>query len=217
MRLAMNLAFCAILSSCLTNERTFSDHVTVDPVEAESKQLSEHALGHGLYKVAEGSAVEWFSCFKGGDKPTFVVLSPPEQSFSKTNVCQGPAAAELLEHGFNVLALNRPGQGASTGRDIFGDDATLKSVEESLEQQSKEGRNLVGLWAYGEASVLAFRLAKRLSLQILVIGDGIYDWEATLKESQDNGFVQRLKDAPGAADGRFAEVRSIAWDFSGLP
>lgn len=219
MRFWLGMSVCLGLTACVSNEFTFSDKVNIEPVESVARGSSEevaHKLEFGVENFGPSQQIEWFGCTHKPGLPTFVLLSP--ESFTKAEVCRHPAAAELLAQGFNVLAINRLGQGASKGVDRMGDETAVELDLQLLAKRKAAGSELKGLWAYGEASVEGFRVAKRFPFTYLVIGDGIYDWEKTLKETQDQDLKNRLSKLEGdSGEADFAEIRSIAWDFGGLP
>jgi len=198
------------LSACASNESLFSDKVTVDPINLQDG-VPKYAQTQGQQVVSGDDRINWFSCTQKATAPYLVMLNPAAKAWQKADACTHPAALEFLEHGFNIIAINRP------SKEILGDDKSVNQVKETIEFLQKEDRRMEGLWAAGEASVLALRLARQLPWKILIIGNGIYDWEQTLKESADPGFVARMKALPGSNESRFAEKRSAAWELSGLP
>ncbi len=198
------------LSACTSNESLFSDKVTVDPVNLE-EGIPKFAQAQGQQAVSGDGLISWFTCTQKASAPYLVMLNPAPQPWQKADACAHPAALEFLEHGFNIIAINRP------LKEVLGDDESVNQVKETIEFLQKEDRRMEGLWAAGEASVLALRLARQLPWKILIIGNGIYDWEQTLKESSDPDFVARMKALPGSNQSRFAEKRSAAWELSGLP
>lgn len=199
------------LTACVSNEEKFSDKMEFEPVEA-SKELTKSTGSQGITKSGE---VEWFRCEQSKGAPTFLLLNPENEAFSD-KACVQPIAQAFLSKKFNVIAVNRPGQGKSKGKETLGDDASLAAVKSALDELSAEAK-VDGIWAFEEGSILGFRLAKAYPFKWLVVGNGIYDWDATLAESTDPQFVADLKKLQEGQDARFPEARSIAWDFSGLP
>lgn len=214
------ISVLSLPSACTSNEASFKDQVEVDELgPGESGKL-----GHETYITENGlsgdshSSLEWIICKKNQNLPTFVILNPPEKAFSAEGGCQESLFGPFLDANFNILAINRPGYGKSTGQEAFGDDKTLVSTTQALNDlRTKQSLEVQGLWAYGEASILGFRLAKKQNFTYLIVGDGFYDWERTLKESEDEKWTHMLKEAVEIEGKDFAEKRSIAWDFEGLP
>lgn len=195
--------------ACTSNETVFSDKVTVDPITDQSG-LPKYVQAQGLQAVS-GGKIGWFTCTQSAAAASMVLLNPGPNSWSKEEVCKTPAAQAFLKHGLNVIAINRP------EKETLGDDASLDQVKETVDFLQKEDRRLEGLWSMGEGSVLALRLARHYPWKILIVGNGIYDWELAVKDSADQDFLARIKAMPGSSDPNFAEKRSAAWDLSGLP
>ncbi len=214
------VALVTVTSACVSNEQSFSDKVVVEAITASPESGEpRYVEEEGLFPVQGGQKVQWFSCTQGAAYPTVVLLNPPETPFLKGHVCQYPVASEFLSQGFNIVGFNRPGQGESSGKDRLGDDEALSSSLALVTHLQQKGFKIVGLWAYGEASLQGFRMARRLPLKFLLIGNGIYDWEELLKQNQGQPLGTRLRNLQSEAGegASFAEKRSIAWDFAGLP
>lgn len=199
------------LTGCMTNEEKFSDKMEFEPMEGAAERVSS-TNAQGITQTGE---VEWYSCKLSPEAPAVLLLNFENDPFSD-QVCSRPIVQAFLSEKYSVVAMNRPGHGKSPGKDILGDDASLAALKGAIGDLTQQTK-LIGLWAFEEASVIAFRLAKTYPFQWLIVGNGIYDWEATLAESADPQFVSRLKKLQEGQDGRFPEARSIAWDFSGLP
>ncbi len=204
-------AFVSLLAllSCTSNESNFSDKVIVDPVGAQ-ENLPKYAQSHGTF-ATPGGGVDWYTCTQNSSAGSIVMLNPGPKKWAKEDACGNPAAIEFLGHGWNVIAISRP------AKEVLGDDASLEQIKETVEFLQKEDRRLEGLWSMGQGSIMALRLARQFPWKLLIIGNGIYDWELTLKESTDPDFLAKLKELPGSAESSFAEKRSAAWDLSALP
>ncbi|MCX6129781.1 MAG: hypothetical protein NTX25_12065 [Proteobacteria bacterium] len=218
MKIGLYIMLLSILGggACTSNQSTFSDRVIVEPVGSEA-ELSKYVQTTGDQKVLSGKHIQWFACTKLASAPTLVMLSPDSKGFAKASFCSHPVALEGLEHDFNVLLINLPYEIEGKGQEAFGDNKSSQEILEFLAGQTKDGRQLEGLWGFGDGSVLALRLARQLPWKFLVIGNGIYDWEQTLKESLDPAFTARLQSASGEDKATFAEQHSAAWDLTGLP
>ncbi len=198
------------LTACASNETVFSDKVTVDPI-TDQDGLAKYVQAQGLQAVSGAGKIAWFTCTQSATGSAMVLLNPGPKAWSKDEVCKTPAAMAFLNHGLNVIAINRP------EKETLGDDTALSQVKETVDFLAKEDRRLEGLWAMGEGSVLGLRLARQYPWRILIIGNGIYDMEITMKESVDQDFLARIIAMPGSNDPLFTEKRSAAWDLSGLP
>jgi hypothetical protein len=205
------LAFLGFLqlTACTSNELVFSDKVTVDPITGQDG-LPQYVQAQGQQPVS-GGRIQWFTCTQSATAPSMVLLNPGPKAWSKDEVCQTPSALAFMNHGLNVVAINRPES------ETLGDDTTLSQIKETVEFLQKEDRRLEGLWSLGEGSVLALRLARQFPWKVLIIGNGIYDLEMTLKDSADKDFLDRIKAMPDSDSPSFVEKRSASWDLSGLP
>lgn len=211
MRLQLLALFGSLqLMACASNESLFSDKVTVDPITG-LEGLPKYVQAQGQQAVSGSGKISWFTCTQSAKASSMVLLNPGPKGWSKEEVCKTPVALAFLNHGLNVLAINRP------EKETLGDDASLNQVKETVDFLQKEDRRLEGLWSMGEGSVLALRLARQYPWKVLIIGNGVYDMELAMKESADQDFLARVKAMPGSSDPAFVEKRSAAWDLSGLP
>lgn len=204
------LLFGVPLLGCTSNMSGFSDKVSVDPIREHSGEY-RFVQSQGVFQSSAAANISWFSCTQDPKAGTFVLLNPGNLSWSKDNSCTSHLAKEALEKGLNVLALQRPQD------EQLGDDRSLLSLRETVESLSREDRKLEGLWAEGEASLLALRLARVYPWEFLVIGNGIYDLEKTKQESKDQKFLELLQKFAANHMAEFIEKRSAAWDLAGLP
>ncbi len=218
--LVLGTAF--LQSACVSNENSFSDQVSIEALSAPLESGEpRYVLEEGILATPGSSSqkVQWFTCTQGANAPGIMLLNAPAEAFQKNQVCQSPVASEFLNQGFNIVALNRPGQGESSGKETLGGEQALEGSLALITQLRNKGYKIQGLWAYDEASLHGFRLAKNFPFSFLIIGNGIYDWDETLKNSGDKPFVAHLQalQGRGTEAAMFAEQRSIAWDFSALP
>lgn len=198
------------LTACASNESVFSDKVVVEPITGQDGQ-PKYVQSQGQQVVSAGGKVQWFACTQSAAAAAMVLINPGPQAWSRDEVCKTPPALAFMNHGLNVIAINRP------DKETLGDDVALKQVKETVDFLQKEDRRLEGLWSMGEGSVLALRLARQHPWKVLIIGNGIYDLELAMKDSADQSFLARVKAMPGSNDSMFVEKRSAAWDLSGLP
>jgi hypothetical protein len=211
MRLHLLALFgCLQFTACTSNETVFSDKVTVDPISGQDG-LPKYVQAQGQEAVSGADKISWFTCTQSASAASMVLLNPGPKGWSQDEVCKTPAALAFLNHGFNVVAINRP------DKETLGDDLALAQVKETVESLQKENRRLEGLWSMGEGSVLALRLARQFPWKLLIVGNGIYDLELALKDSGDKDFLARVKAMAGSKDPGFVEKRSAAWDLSDLP
>lgn len=202
--------------ACTSNQDLFSNSIEVESTDGIGQAVEAQAQQGSSAKADGAYSLEWFSCTRSVKAPYIVMLNMKAKPFAQ-NTCKMGLVQAFLQQDFNVIAVNRPGAGGSEGQEVMGDDTALKSVQGLIAAQIESGKVLDGLWAFEDASPLAFRLARKSAFKFLVVGNGLYDWEATLSESKDPAFVAELKELQKGQDGTFAEKRSVAWDFAGLP
>jgi hypothetical protein len=205
-----------LIASCTSNQDQFKNSVEIESTEGVGETVEAQVQQGSSAKVENGYSLEWFSCTRKPKADFIVMLSKKDAAFG-ADACKTGLVQAFLQQDYNVLAVNRPGAGKSEGREIVGDDKTLESLKGLLKSQTESGKSLKGLWGFEDASVLAFRAARSSTFQFLIVGNGLYDWEATLNESKDPAYVTELKRLQESSDAMFAEKRSVAWDFNGLP
>lgn len=201
---------------CTSNQQQFSNSIEIESSEGVGRAVDAQVQQGFSAKVEGGYSLEWFSCTRNVKAPYVLMLSPQDNLFDR-EACKSGLVQAYLQQDFNVLAVNRPGVGKSEGHELLGDDATLSSLQGLIKEQIGSGKTLDGLWGFEHSSILAFRVARSSQFKFLVIGNGIYDWEAILIESQDPKFVATLRELQKGQEPTFAEKRSVAWDFVGLP
>jgi hypothetical protein len=206
---------CSFLQACVSNQEQFSNAVQVESTDGIGK-LVEAQTQQGLSgKQKDGHSLEWLSCSRN-PKASYIVMLNPKNAPFKADACKTGLVQAFLQLDYNVLAVNRPGVGQSQGKELLGDDVSVESLKVLIREQREAGKTIDGIWGFEEASLLALRTAKTTPFKLLIVGNGIYDWEATLNEGKDPGYVAELKKIQ-AGNGKFAEDRSIAWDYVGLP
>jgi pimeloyl-ACP methyl ester carboxylesterase len=216
-KLVMSFAFIAsALCACTSNQEQFSNSVEIESSDGIGKVVEAQAQQGMSAKQTDGYSIEWFSCTRNVKAPYVIMLNPKDSPF-KTDACRSGLVQAFLQQDYNVVAVNRPGVGQSEGKELIGDDQSLRSIEGLIKAQRDAGKTIDGIWGFEEASVLAFRIAKSMPFKMLIVGNGIYDWEALLSEGKDPSYVSEMKKLQSTGDSRFAEQRSIAWDFAGLP
>lgn len=206
----------AMSFACTSNQDQFSNTVEIESSEGIGKVIEAQAQQGSSAKVDGAYSLEWFSCTRSARAPYIVMLNVRDKPFAQ-DTCRTDLVQAFLQNEFNVIAVNRPGAGKSEGKEVIGDDLTLKSLQSLVASQVESGKVLDGLWGFEDASPVAFRLARKSAFKFLIVGNGIYDWEATLSESKDAAFVSQLKDLQKGQEATFPEKRSVAWDFGGLP
>jgi hypothetical protein len=217
------LLTCALFSACATRpELTENASTVIDPVAAEQIKLpnlpSKPASGLADYKhQGKSYKAEWMRCTNEGDLPLVAVLHDESDSFDSKTFCQSWQAQVLLSNGFNVIGLNRPSFGNSTGQSDLSGPQSLTAMTAALQNSGSQAK-LTGIWGYGTGSITASFLAKsQRNLLWLMLGNGFYDLEAVERTSKNDKILAAIA-ATKSSEGDIAlERRSIAWDNNGLP
>ncbi len=202
---------------CASNESSFAPGYEVESASDRSHISISYQEESGLLS-GNGGATEWIKCRAGTSDAWYILLSPEGSAFSSQGSCRLPLLQGFSgESAVNLLLINRPGLGRSEGKESFGDDISVANTKSSINSILGANQRLSGIWAYGDATLLGFRLAKELQTEMLIVGDAIFDIDMTLKDSSDSLWNARLKSIEKLEGAIFAEKRSIAWDFTGLP
>ena len=213
--LGLVLLSAATLVSCVSNQAQFSNAIQIESSEGIGKLVEAQSQQGLSAKPKDSFSLEWFSCTRNVKTPFIVMLNPKGSPF-KGDACKSGLVQAFLQQDFNVLAVNRPSAGQSEGKELLGDDLSVGSLKALIKDQRESGKTIDAIWGFEEASLLALRTAKTTPFKFMIIGNGIYEWDATLAEGKDPAYVKELKGLQGQ-DQKFAEQRSIAWDFVGLP
>lgn len=202
--------------ACTSNQERFSNSVEITATDGIGEVIEAQAQQGLSAKIDNGYSLEWFSCTRSVKSPYVVMFNKKGEAFD-AKACKVGLVQAFLQQDFNVIAVNRPGAGKSEGTEILGDDKTLASTDALLKAQLESGKTISGIWGFEDSSPLAFRLAQSSPFKYVIVGNGLYDWEATLAESKDADFVRELKGLAKDQEPTFVEKRSIAWDFGSLP
>ncbi len=205
-----------LLVSCASNQDQFSNSIEVESAEGVGKLIEAQAQQGLSAKAENGFSLEWFSCTRNVRAPYILMLNRKGVTFDSAS-CKDGLVQSFLQQDFNVLSVNRPGVGKSEGKELMGDDQSLVSLQKLVKDQGESGKLIDGLWAFEDASPLAFRIARSSAFKFMIVGNGLYDWDATLRESLSPEFVAELKELQKGQEATFSEKRSIAWDFADLP
>ena len=219
----MLLTIVTVLSACATRPTLNDNSSTVfDPTTAEQFKLpntsSKMAIGLADYKYKEKSyKAEWIRCTNQGDAPVVAVNHDEAAGFDQKEFCQSWQAQVLLAHNLNVIALNRPSFGGSTGsRDLAGPQS-LAATTAAIQAAGFQGK-LTGIWGYGTGSITAAFLAKsQPGLSWLMLGNGFYDLEVVERSTKSESIIAAITAAKSSEGDVALERRSIAWDNNGLP
>jgi hypothetical protein len=216
--------FCytVILTACATAPK-FDDNSStkIDPAEAKNFKLkvssSKAKTGTVDYKFKNSNfKSQWVTC-TGNTKDPFVALFGTQDGVEAEKFCNDWMAQAALQNGLNVVAVNRPGKGQSSGKDDFGGPLSVAGALDGI--KAAVGSNpLVGFWGYDTGTITATFTAKSFSgLKWLILGNGFYDLEVVERTSKSDAIIKTIA-ALKVSDGDLAlEQRSIAWDTAKLP
>jgi len=162
---------------------------------------------------------QWLSCERTGGKGIVVLNHRDEAGFDDKKFCSGWIAQAILQGGFDVVAVNRPGFAGSTGRSDFAGPRSIAAIEAGVKAAiAANPRTVVGVMGYSSGAIAAAFYARKVpGIAWMMLGGGIYDLEAVAKETQSE-YIRKEVAAIKKAEGDLAwENRSIAYDVSGLP
>ncbi len=159
----------------------------------------------------------WMTCEAPKSKGLVLVNHSDTAGFAPDKFCTGWLAQTLLQAGWDVVAVNRPGFGGSTGKNDVAGPASIAAIEAGVKAATK-GRPVTGVMGYSSGVIAAsFWAKKNPGPAWMILGGGIYDSELLAKSPAESELKKSLL-AQAKLEGDVAwEARSIAWDLSGLP
>lgn len=224
LRTVLLVALVPIWSACASLAEHHKGPDLNAPAGAEEKLdtvAAETQSGLADYKHSGIDAkAEWITCKAKDAKVAVLLVHSDRAGWDKAKVCGGWIAQAFLSQGFDVIAINRPGYGASTGQPDFGGARSLAAMDAALKDvhAKQQTKPLIGAWALETGVAPATAFAKTLgNLQFLLLGSGVYDYEDTLAKTQDEYLKKDLETIKATGGAKAFEDRSIAYDVSGLP
>jgi hypothetical protein len=195
--------------------------IASDDMEATFEPVaSQQMSGFADYKVGEATQkAQWIACLGKSTKATVVAMHASHAGFDPARFCAGWLAQTFLSQGFDVVTVNRPGFGASTGAlDFWGPGATA-AVTAGLEAALAKGpKPLKGAWGYGTGAAAATAFARKHGkFAWLILGGGIYDLEETEKSTADSDLRAEIETLRKKGGDKAIEDSSVGYDVSGLP
>jgi hypothetical protein len=213
----------SVLPACATRPTlTENSSTMIDPTSAGTVKLpnvpAKFSTGMADYKYKEKSyKAEWMRCNGHSDAPFVALIHDETAGFDPKDFCQTWQAQVLLANTLNVIAVNRPGFGSSTGAREFAGPQSLAAATAAIQASGSQDR-LAGIWGYGTGSITAAFLAKsQPRLSWLMLGNGFYDLEVVERSTKNEGIAAAIAAAKSSEGDAALERRSIAWDNNGLP
>lgn len=224
----MNTRLMVLLTSLLFLV-TCASRPTSDDHSQMSVELNDESVISTIEATAESGTApysfqsrtgvaQWITC-KGKKAPesSVLVMHRFQAGFDTNSFCKGWIAQTFLKRGYQILAVNRPSYGETTGADDLAGPKSIAAVRAGVE--AAKSAPIEGIWGYGTGTIAAAFYAKQFSpgLKWLMLGGGVYDLESIARTTKDEDLKSRIA-AVKAVEGEAAfESRSIAWDFDGLP
>ena len=214
---------CGTISGCasLDKEPSKTEHIAVDAA-ADFKPVA-YTASSGLsdYHTATASGqAEWLSCRLKTARATVLLMHSDRQGYDPVSFCRGWHAQTFLSAGYDVVAINRPGFGNSTGTpDCTGPTSVAAmTVLPTALASAKLPLAVTGVWGYGSGATAAALVAKQLKgLKFLIVGGGIYDYEEALRTTTDQATKADIAAIKKLGGDKAIEDRSAAYEITGLP
>ncbi len=192
-----------------------SDELKPVPV-AEESGIADYTFAGAPYKAA------WIDCkVKGAPQATLLLMHRDRAGWEEGKYCEGWIAQSFLSQGFDVIAVNRPGYGKSTGEADFAGAHSMAAVDAGVKAalaKVKNAKPVHGIWGYSTGATAAALYAKHAgTFKFAILGGGIYDFEETLKSTQDAYVKKDIEQIQKTGGSKALEDRSVGYDVGGLP
>ncbi len=209
---------CATLAEKIEPNLTISDTSEVEfaPVAFQPVDgLASYKFGNMPYKA------EWMNCKATKPKATILVMHSDRAGFEKGKFCNGWMAQTFLSQGFDVITVNRPGYGSSTGTPDFVGEQSLAAVPAAVTDALAKGKNakpVTGIWGYDTGATGAALVSRKIKgIKFLILGGGIYDFDDAGKQTKDSYLKKDIEAIRATGGEKAIEDRSVAYDVAGLP
>lgn len=200
------------------DENIFSNDLSEQPLK--SLELKEERKIVSYSHADAKGQVEMFLCTSPKFTRTALIQHSEAEVFEAGKVCKVWSTQAFADKGFNVIAINRPGYGASTGPKDFAGGRSQSAIEEAIKSAAITKKAPVELvWGYSVGSIAAAFAGKQLgNVKYLIIGNGIFDTETLAAKPIKDRVLQDELDLMIKTEGEDGhEDRSIEWDVEGLP
>lgn len=209
-----------VFAGCTSNVEEFGDVVSVEKADIEKVAFETDANVAGYAVDKQEEKVEWIGCRSKKAKGLALLVNRDGAPFNAKGMCAGWLAQAFLAEGFDVLGVNRPGFGESTGPIDLGGSQSILALQAAVKayQTIYPSPRIAGIWGLGAGAIAASQFAKKQpGLSWVVMGNGIYDAEQTMRQTRDASLKADLERVARDEKEVGLEKRSIAWDFEGLP
>lgn len=195
--------------------------IASDDMEAAFEPVSSQQQAGLVDYQTEGATqkAEWIACLGKSTKSTVLAMHASHAGFDPARFCTGWLAQAFLSQGFDVVTVNRPGFGASTGaQDFWGTGATAAVMAGLEAALAKGAKPLKGAWGYGTGAAAATAFARKHGKFVwLILGGGVYDLEETEKSTADSDLRAEIVALRKKGGDKAIEDYSVGYDVSGLP
>jgi dienelactone hydrolase len=222
--LLSTLGLGALVSSCasLSKDDQPKLEISAQPISEFAEINAAGIDGKSPYKFGDKEfQVEWLLCRLAKPRGAVIVTNRDQFGFEAQGFCRGWIAQAALAAGFNVIGVNRPGYGGSTGEVEFAGSqsvAALEAATQAVQSLSPGPGEIRAIWGHSFGAIAAAQFARKSGkLAWLLIGSGIFDTEQTLATTADEKIkdaIQRVVANEGTAG---HQSRSIIWDLQGYP
>jgi predicted esterase len=196
--------------------------ISAKPI-AEFKEVKASGEEHkSNYKFGDKEyQVEWLVCRLAKSRGAVIVTNRDQFGFDPNGFCRGWVAQAALAAGFNVIGVNRPGYGASTGSVEFAGAQSVAAIGAAVaaaESLNPGIGDIRAIWGHSFGAIAAAQFARQSGkLAWLLIGSGIFDTEQTLASTADESIKDALNRVVANEGSAGHQPRSIIWDLQGYP
>jgi alpha-beta hydrolase superfamily lysophospholipase len=211
------------LTACATLTKEEDTQIKITETSEDQFTQAPFTEQDGLTDYAFGGTpqrAEWIVCKLKAPKASIVVMHSDRAGYEKAKFCSGWIAQAFLAQGFDVVSVNRPGYGASSGAPDFSGAQSLAAVEAAVADAVKKSKVKAptGIWGSSSGAMAAALASRKIKgLKFAIFGSGVYDLDETLKKTADSYIKADIEQIKKTGGDKALEDRSIAYDASGLP
>lgn len=212
-----------LLPACAALTREDDTQLKITDTSEDQFSQVDSTSQDGLADYTFGSApqrAEWVVCKLKAGKASLVVMHTDRAGYEKAKFCSGWIAQAFLAQGYDVVTVNRPGYGASTGAPDFAGAQSSAAVEAGVADAVKKTKIKAptGIWGNSSGATAAALVSRKIKgLKFAILGSGIYDLDETVKKTSDSYIKADIEAIKATGGDKAVEDRSIAYDATGLP